>query len=296
MAKARKKSVKKAPGKKAGPPKKRNTAKPYMSPKPKPKRPRKAATKATANPLPPDKVRIQKYLADLGIGSRRSVEQMIEEGMVEVNGEIVVEMPCFVTPGSDVITVDGQRIHRKQVEKVYYLLNKPKGVFCTSKDQFGRTCVNDLLPLPFTNQRVYCVGRLDAESTGAIILTNDGDLTQHLTHPSNEVPKTYLVTVRGKVEASDFDKIKKGVYLDGRRTAGAMVKVVRRGPDNTTLEMTLREGRNREIRRTLLRLGYKVRSLKRIAIGKIGVKGLGVGNWRILSKKEVEMLYKSGQK
>jgi len=242
---------------------------------------------------PPGAVRLQKVLAEAGIASRRAAEEMIREGRVAVNGEVISSLPCFVMP-NDEIAVDGGKIgkrlqHHKQV---YFLLNKPRSVVCTSRDPQGRRRAIDFLPdLP---QRVYCVGRLDAESTGLILLTNDGALTQHLTHPSGEVAKTYVVTVAGCVRAEDLDRLKRGVHLDGKRTVGAGVKVLRRGPKQTLLEITLREGRNREIRRMLVRLGHKVRRLRRVAIGPISDRGLGVGCVRELSAGEIRRLRQAG--
>jgi 23S rRNA pseudouridine2605 synthase len=237
-------------------------------------------------------LRIQKHLAEMGIASRRAAEEMIAEGRVSVNGSPVRKLPCFVDPRTDDIFVDGQRIRKRRSKLVYYLLNKPKSVVCTASDPQERTRAVDLLgPI---GQRVYCVGRLDADSTGLILLTNDGPLTQHLTHPSGEVSKTYTVTVDGRVEADSLEKIKRGVYLDGRRTRRAQLKVLQRNPTGTLLEITLREGRNREIRRILLRLGHKVRRLKRVAIGPITDHGLKVGHFRELTPREVQTLRKTG--
>lgn len=252
------------------------------------------AEKAGA-PAPDGKVRLHKYLAELGVASRRTIEEMIVEGRIVVNEEIVTELPFFINPDEDRIKVDGVNIRRKNAPKTYFLLYKPKGVVCTTSDQMGRVCVLDMLPPELAKQRVYCVGRLDADSTGAILLTNDGELTQYLTHPSHEVPKTYMVTVRGSIDAESFEKMKHGVYLDGKRTQGADVKILQRGQESTIIEMTLREGRNREIRRTLLRLGYKVKKLQRTAIGALTLKGLGPGHLRMLSKREVESLRKAGK-
>lgn len=241
---------------------------------------------------PPGKERIQKYLAHVGIASRRAIEEMVEEGRVEVNGQVVREHPIFVDPKHDDIRVDGRRIRRGEEREVYFLLNKPRGVLSTTNDPAGRPTVVDLLrDVP---QRVYCVGRLDVDSTGLILLTNDGELTQHLTHPSNEVPKTYVVNVQGEVEGPAIEKMKKGLHLDGRRLRGAGVKVLRRNKTSTLLEVTLREGRNREIRRMLARLGFTVRRLRRTAIGPITDRGLKTGNIRELSPREIQQLRDAG--
>jgi pseudouridine synthase len=238
-------------------------------------------------------VRIQKHLAELGVASRRVIEEMVLEGRIEVNGDLCQELPIFVDPRVDEIRIDGQRVRKHSVKTVYYLLNKPKNVVCTAKDPMGRKKAVDLLG--GISERVYCVGRLDADSTGALLLTNDGELTQHLTHPSHEVPKTYIVTVGGKVDGVAIETIKTGIYLDGRRTGGANIKVLHRDSNRTVLEITLREGRNREIRRMLERFGHKVRRLHRVRIGPVDIKGLGPGSFRMLGHKEVRSLYDAGK-
>jgi 23S rRNA pseudouridine2605 synthase len=244
-------------------------------------------------PIPEGSVRIQKYLAERGIASRRAIEEMVQTGLVDVNGQTIMKLPCFVNPEEDEIVVDGKRIRAQSTRHVYFLLSKPRGVVCSSSDPDGRTCAVDLIPkFP---ARLYCVGRLDVDSTGLILLTNDGELTQHLTHPRYEVSKTYLVTVTGQVTGDDITKLKAGLYIDGRRTAGAGVKVVRRGDNSTLLEMTLREGRNREIRRLLARLGHKVRRLTRTAIGPIKASGLSIGNFRPLTLSEIRALRRTGK-
>ncbi len=243
---------------------------------------------------PEGMVRLQKYLSEVGLASRRGAEEMVLEGRIAVNGKAVESLPCFIDPTKDDVFVDGRRIRRRNREKVYLLASKPKGVLCTSSDPEGRKCLIDMLgDLP---ARVYCVGRLDIDSTGIILLTNDGALTQHLTHPSHEVPKTYSVTVEGRVDYNDLEKLRSGVYLDGQRTRGVKeTKILRRSLTSTALEMTLTEGRNREIRRVLLRLGHKVRRLKRIAIGPITDRGLKIGHVRPLTDREVDWLRKTGR-
>ncbi|MCD4825991.1 MAG: rRNA pseudouridine synthase [Phycisphaerae bacterium] len=250
---------------------------------------RRRPAKSTA---PEGTVRIQKHLAEIGIASRRAVEEMIEQGLIAVNDKVVRKLPCFVNPQTDVIHVEGVRVKTRRVRHVYYLVNKPKGVVCTASDPQGRKRAVDMVgPI---GRRVYCVGRLDVDSTGLLLLTNDGELTQHMTHPSHEVPKTYVVTVDGRLDADSIDKLKRGVYLDGTRTQGAWVKIASRSATSTVLEISLREGRNREIRRILLRLGHKVRRLRRIAIGPITDRGLKIGHVRQLLPQEVDLLRKSG--
>jgi len=240
------------------------------------------------------KVRIQKVLAEAGVASRRAAEEMVLAGRVSVNNHVVTSLPCFVTE-AETIRLDGRPVKRPRAtaRKTYFILNKPRGVVCTSSDPEGRRRAVDLVP-PAAG-RVYCVGRLDIDSTGMLILTNDGDLTEKLTHPRYGVPKTYVAEVDGRVESPAIEKLKGGLYLDGSRTQRSRIKVLRRGPKQTLLEITLREGRNREIRRLLARVGHKVRRLKRTAIGPITVRGLKVGNFRALTSAEVNRLRKAAR-
>ena len=235
-------------------------------------------------------VRIQKYLASVGVASRRGVEEIIEQGGVEVNGKVITKLPCFVIPEKDEIVVEGSKIRRKRGNFVYYLVNKPKGVICTSNDPEGRISIIDMIPP--SNQRVYCVGRLDADSTGLVLLTNDGEMTNRLTHPRYGVEKTYLVNVTGRVEGSDIQKILAGQYNDGKRTRPAGIKIIRRNQNSTLLEIKLREGKNREIRRLIARRGYKVRRLRRVAIGPLTDRGLKAGNYRPIDNDELSRLRK----
>lgn len=237
------------------------------------------------------KVRIHKYLAAKGVASRRTVEEMLTEGRITVNGRAPTRLPCFVEPGVDEIRVDGRRIAARQAGKVYFLLNKPKGVVCTQSDPQGRTKAADLIPA--AGKRVYCVGRLDADSTGLIVLTNDGELTQQLTHPSYGVAKTYHVEIDGSPTSEELTKLKGGTWLDGKRTQRVALKVLRRGPNRSLLAITLTEGKNREIRRMLARLGHKVRKLKRVAIGPITDRGLKIGSSRPLRPAELAKLTRS---
>ena len=234
------------------------------------------------------KQRIQKALGAAGVASRRAVEEMIVEGRITVNGKLVTELPCFVDLSVDEVRVDSRRVRQPGGDKLYFLLNKPKGVVCTQRDPAGRPRATDLVPAP--GKRVYCAGRLDAESTGLIILTNDGELTQILTHPSHGIVKTYVVEIDGELTATQIARLKRPSVIDGKRTQGVKVKVLRHSPTRSLLEMRLTEGRNREIRRILARLGHRVRKLRRVAIGGITEHGLKVGNWRMLRRKEVEGL------
>ncbi|MBT3277989.1 MAG: rRNA pseudouridine synthase [Phycisphaerales bacterium] len=256
-----------------------------------PKHHRSRKKPAKSAPIPEGAMRIQKYLSEVGVASRRGAEELIALGEVSVNGAPVASLPCFVNPETDAIRVSGRVIKQKKAKLVYYLLNKPKGVVCTSNDEFGRPTVVNMVKY-VEPRRIYCVGRLDVDSTGVLLLTNDGELTQKLTHPSFGAAKTYVVTVQGVVEAPAIEKLKKGIYLDGRRTSRAGLKVLNRSKAITTLEITLTEGRNREIRRMVERVGHTVLKLKRVAIGPITDRGLGSGSFRELSRREINQLRK----
>ncbi len=230
-------------------------------------------------------VRLQKILASAGIDSRRKCEELIREGAVSVNGQIIQELPAFADPQRDDIRVNGQRIRKPQ--KVYFLLNKPKGVICTNFDPQHRRRAIDLIDC---SERIFCVGRLDADTTGAVILTNDSELTNKLTHPRYELPKTYEVVVRGRMEGQDVEKLKKGVWLSEGKTGAASVKILRKTNLETTLEISIRQGLNRQIRRTLAALGYKVKSLKRTQIGDIVLKGIPAGGYKRLTAAQIAYL------
>lgn len=242
-------------------------------------------SKKTKTSAPAGKQRLQKILAAAGIDSRRKCEELILEHAVTVNGEIVNELPAFADPDKDDIRVNGQRI--KQPEKVYFLLNKPKGVICTNSDPQRRPKAIDLVDC---SERVVCVGRLDVDTTGAIILTNDSELVNRLTHPKYELPKTYQVVVRGRMQGTDVEKLKKGVWLSEGKTHGAAIKVLRRTHQETMIEISIRQGLNRQIRRMFAQLGYKVKALKRTQIGDIVLKGIAVGSYKRLTKPQIAYL------
>jgi 23S rRNA pseudouridine2605 synthase len=241
--------------------------------------------------------RLQKVLASAGIASRRKCEELILDGLVRVNGKVVDKLPVFVDGERDLITVDGKKI--RAAEKVYFLLNKPKGVICTNSDPQGRKKAIDLVS---ADRRIFCVGRLDIDSSGLIILTNDSELTNRLTHPRYAVPKTYVATVKGPVETKGsgalkkapdpLTKLKKGVRLAEGRTAAAAVKILKHGRKQSCLQITIREGLNRQVRRMLAKVGLPVKSLKRTRIGRLNIRGLGVGKFRALTKTEVAYLKK----
>lgn len=232
-------------------------------------------------------VRLQKILSAAGIDSRRNCEQLILDGQVRVNGKVVDTLPAFADADRDTITVNGKRISTAQ--KVYYLLNKPRGVICTNRDPQGRRKAIDLVS---SKERIFCVGRLDIDSSGLIILTNDSELADRLTHPRYELAKTYKVEVTGQLTGQAIERLKKGVWLSEGKTGRAAAKVLRRGRQFSTLEIVIRQGLNRQVRRMLAKVGLGVKSLTRTKIGKIGLRGVGVGKYRELKAPEVAYLKK----
>ena len=248
------------------------------------------------------KERIQKVLANAGVASRRNIEQMVREGRITVNGKTTIELPILVDVERDKVTVDDEPVRftsRRAGERVYLLMNKPRGVYSTNVSQGAQTRAIDLLPPDFA-ARVYPVGRLDAESRGLLLLTNDGDLTNRLTHPRYGVAKTYRAVVDGFVRPQDLQELEKGIWLADRvgkgfKTGRSHIKIARRSRDKSILEITIREGRNRQVRRMLASLGHKVRDLTRIRMGPLTLDGLAPGSFRQLSAREVRELHRAGK-
>lgn len=245
------------------------------------------------------KERIQKILANAGVASRRNVEEMIRQGRVAVNGKIIIELPILIDPKRDKVSVDDEsvKLHGAKVEqRMYILLNKPGGVYSTNVAQGEQTRAIDLLP-PDLPARVYPVGRLDAESKGLLLLTNDGELTNRLTHPRYGVAKTYRAVVDGYVNPQTVTELQKGVWLadtrsgEGFRTGKSHISVKKRSRDKSILDITIREGRNRQVRRMLAKIGHKVRDLTRIKMGPLTLEGLKPGESRLLSPREVRALH-----
>jgi pseudouridine synthase len=232
------------------------------------------------------KVRLNHFLAMSGVCSRRNADGLIAGGRVEVNGEIVRELGTRVDPEQDEVRFDGSRIQPER--PVYVLFNKPAGVVCTNARHEQKKRVIDFLPQ--VRGRLFTVGRLDLDSEGLILLTNDGSFALEMTHPRYGVPKLYAVLVRGRIEQQELDKARGGVWLSEGPTAGMNVKVEKVGKDKTYMKVTLREGKNREIRRVFAKLGHPVDSLKRVRIGDLTLHGLGVGEWRFLQPHEVQRL------
>jgi len=251
-------------------------------------------------------------MADAGIGARRDCEDLITAGRVKVNGRVVTSLPCFVDPRRDVVQLDDELVELPDLVTdsptralLYYLVNKPKGVITTTRDPEGRRNVLDLLPpTARREERLYPVGRLDADSTGLLLITNDGDLAYQLTHPKFGIAKEYRVSCTGLATDEQIHKLKQGMYLitpasDGtkasKRASMESVRIIKRlvdrsRGDRTLLSITLREGQNREIRRMLARVGLKVRELERVAIGPLRAPQLKPGQAKLLGKRDIERL------
>ncbi|HYE17503.1 MAG TPA: pseudouridine synthase [Tepidisphaeraceae bacterium] len=245
------------------------------------------------------KERIQKVLAAAGVDSRRKVEEMILQGRVAVNGKTVYELPVLIDPEKDHVEVDGERIRlrdrRAKETRVYVIMNKPKGIYSTNVAQGEQRRAIDLLPPG--HPRLYPVGRLDADSKGLLLLTNDGDLTNRLTHPRYGVSKTYRAIVDGWVDQPMIDELSKGIWLADKEGAGfktgrTFIKVVKRMREKSVLEIIIREGRNRQVRRMLAKIGHKVKDLTRVKMGPLTLEGLKPGDFRELTARELKELQK----
>ena len=232
--------------------------------------------------------RLQKYLAECGIASRRKCEEYIIQGKVQVNGKTITELGVKVNPEKDKITFEGKNVKQEE-RKVYILLNKPIGYVTTSDEQFGRDKVLDLVKV---RERVVPVGRLDMYTSGALILTNDGDFVYKVTHPKHEITKTYTVTVKGIIKNEEVEQLRKGVKIDEYTTRPAKVKILKTDEekDISRLEITIHEGKNRHVRRRCESVGRRVIALHRSKIGNIGVKDIELGKWRYLKDFEVNTL------
>ena len=234
--------------------------------------------------------RLQKYLANCGVASRRKCEEYIKQGKIKVNGEIVNELGTKINPEEDIIEFENKTI-KQNSKNIYILLNKPIGYVTTADDQFGRDTVLDLVKV---RERIVPVGRLDMYTSGALILTNDGDFVYKVTHPKHEIEKTYTVTVKGIVQNREVEQLRQGVEIEDYITKPAKVKILKTDTekDISRLEITIHEGKNRQVRKMCEAVGRKVLALHRSKIGNIGVKDIELGKWRYLNLKEVEQLTK----
>ena len=235
-----------------------------------------------------EEIRLQKYLAEAGIASRRKCEEYITDGRIKVNGKIINELGTKVNPEKDEIYFDDKKIENKE-ELVYILLNKPIGYVTTAKDQFNRDTVMNLIKI---KERVVPVGRLDMYTSGALLLSNDGNFVYKITHPKHEINKTYTVTLKGIVTKEDVEKLEKGVDIGGYITKPAKVKILKTDIEKniSRLEITIHEGKNRQVRKMCEAIEKKVQALHRTKIGNISVKTLKIGQWRYLTKKEIQEL------
>ena len=237
-----------------------------------------------------EKIRLQKYLADAGIMSRRAAEEEIKNGNVAINGH-VAELGMKVDPRNDVISYRGKRIRYEKKEYTYIMMNKPRGYLCSTTDDRGRKCVTDLLD--GVDARVYPVGRLDLVSEGILLLTDDGELKNRLTHPKHTIGKVYRVKVAEKVSDEQMEILTSELVIDGYKIQPVTVTISGEDETGTVLKMTLFEGRNRQIRKMCESANLTVKRLSRISIGNLKLDGLPVGKWRYLEQHEVDYLYKA---
>lgn len=233
-------------------------------------------------------VRLQKFIADCGVMSRRKAEEMIKAGKVKVNGKIA-GIGDKVDPNRDKVTVGSKKVIAAEARKnFYYMLNKPRGYITTMSDEQGRKCVAELVR--DIDVRVFPVGRLDRDSEGLLIMTNDGEFANYISHPRSHVSKTYRVTVRGRVEDETITKLQTGIMLDGQKTLPCDIIIISRAPERSVLQITLYEGRNRQIRKMCEQAELDIKRLKRIAVGEINIGMLTPGKWKYLNHNETEYL------
>lgn len=235
-----------------------------------------------------EEVRLQKFLSNHGICSRRKAEELILNGLIKVNGEVVTQLGKKIDPEKDEVIYKGNKIEKTD-KKVYILLNKPIGYVTTTKDQFGRDTVLDLVKV---KEKILPVGRLDMYTSGALILTNDGEFIYKVTHPKYEVEKTYNVTLKGIITKDEIQNLEQGVKIENYISGSAKVKILKldKEKDISRIEITIHEGKNREVRKMCNSIGKKVLALHRSKIGNIGVKDLKIGEWRYLKKEEIKGL------
>ncbi|TET73778.1 MAG: rRNA pseudouridine synthase [Candidatus Aminicenantes bacterium] len=234
-------------------------------------------------------IRLNKFLAQAGVASRREVDKMIAEGRIKVNGQVVQVLGYKIDDEKDRVDVEGRRVEKEE-ELVYLMINKPPGYLVTLKDNFQRPTIQQLLPS--LRKRVFPVGRLDYDSSGLLLLTNDGELAYRLTHPRFKVPKVYLVKVKGEPDPSELTRLEKGIYLDDKKTAPAKIAQIGGDPKKSLLKVEIYEGRKREVKRMFQAIGHKVLQLQRINFGGLRLGSLKMGKWRFLTRKEIDSLKK----
>lgn len=237
---------------------------------------------------PSEPVRLQKYLAQCGIASRRKAEELIAAGKISVDGQIVTAMGVLITPGRQTITCRGKAIEARE-EFVYYLLNKPKGYVTTLADPQGRPVVTALVK--DARARLFPVGRLDLDTEGALLLTNDGRLAQKIQHPSHETNKTYEALVRGTPDSGQLVLLQKGFLLEGKMTSPANVRILARQGTNCLMEITIHEGRKRQVKKMFSHIGHPVLYLKRTAYGKLSLGELPIGRYRRLNSADLKKIF-----
>ncbi|MBP2071701.1 pseudouridine synthase [Thermoanaerobacterium butyriciformans] len=230
--------------------------------------------------------RLQKYLAECGIASRRKCEQLILDGKIKVNGIIIKNLGIKIDPDKDIVEYNGRVVEKVQ-HNIYIMLNKPTGFITTVKDQFGRPSVLDIIKI---KDRIYPVGRLDYNTSGLLLLTNDGDIANKLMHPKREIDKVYIAKIRGIPDDKDLDRFRNGLVLDSRLTAKAKIEILKKINNDALVKIVIHEGRNRQIRRMCEMIGHPVITLKRIKIGNLELGNLKVGQWRYLTGEEVQYL------
>ncbi len=233
------------------------------------------------------RIRLNKFLAQAGVASRREVDKMIVEGRITVNGRVVRILGTKIDDEKDRVELDGKRVEKEE-EMIYLMLNKPPGYLVTLKDPFRRPTIKELLPS--LKERIYPVGRLDYDSEGLLLLTNNGELAHRLAHPRYRVPKNYVVEIKGVPGSSKISRLERGVYIDGKKTAPARIAKLSGSAKKTLLRIEIHEGRKREVKRMFEAVGHRVLRLKRVGFGGMRLGKLQTGKWRFLTRKEVDSL------
>lgn len=240
-----------------------------------------------------EEIRLQKYLADQGIASRRKCEEYIQEGKVQVNGVVVTQLGTKINPEKDKVSFLGKEIQVNKDKKVYILLNKPIGYVTTANDQFDRPTVFDLIK--GVSARIVPVGRLDMYTSGALLLTNDGDFVYQITHPKHEIDKSYVATIKGCITKEAISRLENGVEIEDYVTKPAKVKILKieEEKNSSRIEITIHEGKNREVRKMCEAIGHSVLALHRSKIGNLNVKDLKIGTWKYLKEEEIKVLMRN---